>query len=201
VKEGARVSMVAAEAEDLGGFVGEALSFPLLQIGILLSVLGYMLYIEPLIAAVAVAFFVPSLFVVPYVQAMINKNVEARTQLLRELGDEMIAPGEAGEKAVAREQVAHFDRRIDDIYATRLRIYLLKYLLKFINNFLGQLGPLSILLLGGYLVIEGQTAVGTIVAFLSGYERMVDPARELLAFYRRFSRMRVQYRLVAEAVT
>jgi ABC-type bacteriocin/lantibiotic exporter with double-glycine peptidase domain len=132
---------------------------------------------------------------------MINKNVEARTQLLRELGDEMTSPDGDVEAPDAEARIAGFDRRIDDIYVTRLQIYLLKYLLKFINNFLGQLGPLSILLLGGYLVIEGRTEVGTIVAFLSGYERMVDPARELLAFYRRLSRMRVQYRLVADAVT
>jgi len=39
--------MAVAEAEPIGGFVGMAISEPLLQAGMLMSVIGYMAYLEP----------------------------------------------------------------------------------------------------------------------------------------------------------
>ena len=54
-------------------------------------------------------------------------------------------------------------------------------------------------MVGGWLAIQGRTEIGIIVAFMSGYERMTGPVRDLLNFYRRLSMMRVQYRLVADA--
>lgn len=75
----------------------------------------------------------------------------------------------------------------------------IKHAAKAINNLINHLGPLSVLVAGGWFVIQGQTQVGTIVAFMSGYERMSGPARELLNFYRRLAMMRVQYRLVHDA--
>ena len=44
---GTHAAMVVAEAEPIGGFVGMAISEPLLQVGILVSVIGYMVYLEP----------------------------------------------------------------------------------------------------------------------------------------------------------
>lgn len=187
---GASVSMIASETERLGGFVGESLSFPLLQGGILLTVLGYMLWLEPVIAVVVVALLAPTLLITPPVQHVINRHAELRTRLLRQLADRLV------------EQLdpARRDQRIQRIYRMRMRIVLWRYLLKGINNLLGQLGPLAILLLGGWLVIDGQATVGTVVAFLSGFERIIDPARELLNFYRRLAQARVQFGLL-EAVT
>ena len=58
---------------------------------------------------------------------------------------------------------------------------------------------LSILLVGGWLAIRDRTEIGIIVAFMSRYERMTSPVRDLLNFYRHLSMMRVHYRLVADA--
>ena len=44
---GTHAAMVVAEAEPIGGFVGMAISEPLLQAGILVSVIGYMTFLEP----------------------------------------------------------------------------------------------------------------------------------------------------------
>ena len=79
------------------------------------------------------------------------------------------------------------------------RSAIIKHATKGINNLINHMGPLSVLMVGGWLVIQGQTQIGTIVAFMSGYERMVEPGRDLLNFYRRLALMRVQYRLVHEA--
>ena len=44
---GTHTAMAVAEAEPIGGFVGMAISEPLLQAGILVSVMGYMAWLEP----------------------------------------------------------------------------------------------------------------------------------------------------------
>jgi ABC-type bacteriocin/lantibiotic exporter with double-glycine peptidase domain len=62
---------------------------------------------------------------------------------------------------------------------------------------MNHLAPLSVLMVG-YLVINGETTVGTIVAFISGFERMADPSRQLIAYYRLASESQVQYRLIAD---
>lgn len=192
--EGTKQSIVASEAERVGGFVGESIAFPLLQGGIVLSVAAYMLVIEPIVATVALGFFIPSLLVVGFSQPILNRLAETKTTTVRELGECLIGK-ERGDAAA----YAALDGLIERIYRLRLRISTVKYAIKFLNNLFGQLGPLSVLTVGGWLAIRGETEVGTIVAFISGYERMINPARDLLNFYRRLSIMRVHYGLVREA--
>lgn len=189
---GTRQAIIASEAEKVGAFVGESVSFPLLQAGMVVSVAGYMLVVEPLIAAVAIAFFIPSLILVPILQQKVNALAADRTVHARELGEELLQEDETGSEKKA-------ETLIERIYRLRIRIFLLKYFMKFFNNLTAQLGPLAVLMTGGWLAIQGETQVGVIVAFISGYERMTNPARDLLNFYRRLSAMRVQYGLVREA--
>jgi ABC-type bacteriocin/lantibiotic exporter with double-glycine peptidase domain len=199
--EGTKQSMIVAEAEDVGGFVGESLAFPLLQAGIVLSIACYMLVVDPAVALVALGFFVPSVVLVALVQPRLNRLTGKKTKSQRRLG-EVVLEADAGEAEASPDATpdnATIDRLIGRLYALKIRVAGLKYGVKMVNNLLGHLGPLSVLVVGGYLVIQGQTTLGTIVAFLSGYEKMSDPARELLNFYRRLSMMRVQYRLVREA--
>ncbi len=197
-EEGAKVSMVVAEVEKIGGFVAQAVADPLLQAGVFLSVFGYMLVVEPLVALVAFAFFIPSLVLTPVLQNVINRLSAERIQQVRTLSRDMTHDDFDGldEEALT----AHYDPMIEKVHALRVRIVVIKHALKIANNALGHLGPLSVLVLGGWLVIQGRTEVGTIVAFVSGYERLMGPARDLLNLYRQYSQMRVQYRLVAETV-
>ena len=62
-----------SEVDPIGGFVGVSTSEPLLQGGILLSVFGYMLYLQPTIALVSLLVFAPQLVFVPLIQHAINK--------------------------------------------------------------------------------------------------------------------------------
>ena len=194
--EGTKQSIVSAESEKIGAFVGESISFPLLQAGVVASIAGYMLVIEPLVAAIALAFFFPSLILVPLIQRKVNALAEERTNKARDLGESLLQDDSAQDAGPEKA-----NGLIEAIYAIRIRIFHLKYLMKFANNLIGHLGPLSVLLVGGWLVIRGESEIGTIVAFISGYERMTNPARDLLNFYRRLSGMRVQYRLIRDAAS
>ena len=187
-EQGQTVSIVASEVERVGGFVGESFSEPILQGGILVVVLGYMLVVEPTIALISLCFFVPQILLVPMIQRFINQRALRKVRLVRELGEQIV-------DAVGRD---HYDRTAHRVYGVRMSYYRLKFFSKLFTNFMNHLAPLSVLMVGGYLVINGETTVGTIVAFISGFERMADPSRQLIAYYRLASESQVQYRLIAE---
>ena len=48
--QGIEISIIVAEADPVGSFVGTSISSPLQQIGILVSVLGYLTYLNPFMA-------------------------------------------------------------------------------------------------------------------------------------------------------
>src|SRR5437762_7810205 len=83
--EGIQASMIVAEVESIGGFVGGAISEPLLQGGILCSVLAYMVHVDFWMAATAFVLFVPQLVFVPLMQGAMNRRTRARVQILRQL--------------------------------------------------------------------------------------------------------------------
>jgi ABC-type bacteriocin/lantibiotic exporter with double-glycine peptidase domain len=195
---GSRLAMVVAEVEPLGEFVGESISLPLVQLGGLLSVLGYMLWIEPRIAVASLILYSPQLFLVPRIQSAINRRVQRRIVLVREMGEHVVQ--EAAKAATPDMRARQYEERIHKIYRQQVRIAYLNYSLTLLNNLLEHSGTISVLMIGGWLVIHGQTEVGTIVAFVSGFERISDPWRELVSFYRRASAARVKYQLVRDVV-
>ncbi|MEQ8604507.1 MAG: ABC transporter ATP-binding protein [Marivibrio sp.] len=202
--EGSAVSLIAAEAEKVGAFAGDAISQPLMQAGIMLSVLGYMLYIDWRTAAASLAVYIPAAALAPMVQRCINRHVQRKTTLMRRLGD-VTAGTDAAEDGMAPGglRARHADRPeilTLDVMKARLCIFLYKFGFKAFNNLMGELGRLSVLFVGGWFVIQGETEVGVLVAFLSGLEKVADPARELLNFYRQLSQSRVQYDILRRAV-
>jgi ABC-type bacteriocin/lantibiotic exporter with double-glycine peptidase domain len=159
-EQGETVSMVASEVERVGGFIGESFSEPVLQGGILVGVFGYMLVVEPVIALISLCFFLPQAIVVPLIQRVINRRARRKVNLVRELGDQIVE-GDAGDPGA-------YDHTTRRVYRMRMSYYRLKFLVKFLSNLINHLGPLSVLVVGAWLAINGETTVGTIVAFISG---------------------------------
>src|SRR5439155_1223882 len=116
-EEGVQLSIIVSEVEPVGNFIGISCSEPLLHGGILLSVFGYMLFLQPMMALVSLAVFLPQIFFV-----------------------------------------------------------------------------------GGWFVVEGRTEVGTVVAFISGLDRVNDPWGDLVNYFRDMTSSRVKYRLVERAL-
>jgi ABC-type multidrug transport system fused ATPase/permease subunit len=191
--EGGRaVSIIGAEVEMLGGFVGEAVAEPLVNVGMMIAILGYMFVVEPVLAASCLAFFLPQAVAVPVIQRVVNRFVEQRVGLLRDFGAQVAQPGEG-----AAEPETADDGKLDAIYGNRIKIYLLNFASKGVVNFFNGLAPVAALVIGGYLVIKGQTSIGVVVAFISGFDRLADPLRELIAFYRLAAQCRVRHDAIA----
>ena len=190
---GTLVTMLTAEAEDVGQFVGQAFATPLVQIGTLVSVLLYIGASEPLLGLVAFAVVAPQVAVVTAVQRRVNDLVRKRLVLLRTTADRTVGNAHVWAPDTI---LAGFD----DVFEIRRRIYQLKLSSKAALNTLTGLGSVGILVLGGWLVLDGRTDVGTVVATLGGLNRMGRPWNELIKFYRTLSIVRVRFALLAEAI-
>jgi len=93
---------------------------------------------------------------------------------------------------------ALFSNQLGKIYDVRYRIYLLKFVIKFLNNFIQQLGPFFFYAIGGTMVINGSLEVGTLVAAIGAHKEMAAPWKELLAYYQRREDARIKYEQVVE---
>ncbi len=58
----------------------------------------------------------------------------------------------------------------------------------------------AVLVFDGMVVIVDRTDIGVVVAFNSGFERIIEPARKLRNYYRQQSQMRVQYGLIRDSL-
>jgi ABC-type multidrug transport system fused ATPase/permease subunit len=192
---GRAVSIIGAEVELLGGFVGEAVAEPLVNGGMMLAILGYMFVVEPVLAAACLVFFVPQAIAVPAIQRVMNRFIERRIGLLRDFGEQVAHAG--GERDAEPGRDLDHDAKLNAIYRNRIRIYLLKYANKVLVNFFNNLAPVVALVGGGYLIIIGQTSLGVVVAFISGFDRLADPLRELVTFYTLAAQSRVRHEAIA----
>ena len=185
-RSGRTVSVVSSEIDKVCEFVGTGLSDPVASGAKLVFAAGYMLLTEPLLALVALGFFVPQAVIAPLVQRWLNKLERRRIDLLRRLSDDLVKPGGVG------------DERLGSIFGNRMVSESVKQALKAALRILTSLAPLSVLVFGGYLYIQGSTSVGVIVAFMSGFERMADPAGALINYYRIASIRNEQHGKVAD---
>jgi ABC-type multidrug transport system fused ATPase/permease subunit len=200
VDEGTTVSMLAAESEVVGGFASESLSVPLLQLGTILFVAGYLLWVSPLIAAFAALVYLPQVIVVPRVQAAINRLTRMRTWKVRKLGRDAV---EVERSTVERriEERRRAEILIEQVLSTRMRIYTRKFFVTFFGNVLDALGPIVVLVLGGWLVIQGRTEVSTLVVFISGFQKIASPWDQLVNFYRTQQNAKIAYGVMAETLS
>jgi ABC-type multidrug transport system fused ATPase/permease subunit len=194
--QGIEVSMIVAEVEPIGGFVGASISEPLLQGGVLLSVLAYMIHLDVWMTATAVALFVPQLVFVPLLQRAIIQRTGTRIQILRRLSISIVVPDHSEDK---RSRVDN--ARIDHVFELDMGIFRLKFTMNFLMNLCSHLQIIAALLLGGWWVHTDQLAIGGVVAFISGIARLNDPWGDLVNYFRDVSVVQLKYTLVVNAVS
>ena len=197
VDEGAVVSMLSSETEKLGGFAGAAISGPLLQIGTLFVVLGYMFYIEPLVAAIALALYSPQFIIVPIFQSRLNRLAGQKAITVRALGNYIVDNAEPD--LLNKPPPEGFTLLTDKILRIRTKFLMTKNIMKTLNNLLIALGPFGVIAYGGYMVIQGEVEVGVILAFVSGLERLGGPIRDLIGSYGAITDARMRYRILLES--
>ena len=112
---------------------------------------------------------------------------------MRELSVDIVNETAEG---VEEREVDTYRRRVADVYDLNMQINRRKYAMNFLMNLLFHLGIVGILFVGGLLVIQDAIEVGTVVAFISGLNKVNDPWGDLVNFFRELTNARVKYHLI-----
>lgn len=186
---------MVAEVEPIGNFIGGAVSEPLLQAGILASVVVYITHLDTWMGTAAMGLFIPQMIFVPIMQRAMNRRTGARVWLLRQIGSGLVATDRQNGTIIADEAP-----RIDRVFRINMRIFELKFTMNFLMNLCTHAQIIMALLLGGWRVLQGDLEIGGIVAFISGIGRLTDPWGDFVNYCRDLSVNSVKFKLLAAAV-
>ena len=199
---GEMVTMITAEVEPLGGFVGDAFKLPVFQGGYLLVILAFLFVQNWIMALAAVALYPLQGYLIPKLQRRVNLMGKERVRRVRELsasiGETAAGIQEVHTHNTARRELAVFSRRLGAIYDVRLQIYIWKFIIKFLNNSINQLGPFCFYAIGGWLVINGDLEFGALFAAIAAHKDLAAPWKDLLNFYQRQADAKIKYEQVIE---
>ncbi|EEB85669.1 cyclic nucleotide-binding protein [Roseobacter sp. GAI101] len=200
--EGELVAALTAEAEPLGGIMGDAIATPLLQAGQMLTILLFLFLQNFWFGVAAMAMFPVQVWLIPQMQKRINVLNRSRVRQVRSLAAEV---GEITTGAATLRQhggwtarMATVSARLGRLFNTRFDIYRKKFFMKFVNNLLTQITPFFFFLVGGLLVINGSLTIGALVASLAAFKDLSAPWKELLTYYTTVQEVSQRYHMIVE---
>jgi len=196
------VSTLVGELASVAEFVGSALAVPAVNILTILAFAGYMFYLEPILAGLSFAIYPFELLVIPRLQKKTNQANRERVRLSRKLsgiiGETVTGIHEVHGNASYHIEGDKFKNKAGELYRANIRMSLYRYGVKVANNLFQNIGPFFLFLVGGYLTINGRFDLGALVAFLSAYEKVYDPWKELMDFYQLLQDSTIRYRQVMD---
>ncbi len=179
--EGTEISMIIAESEPVGAFMGESISEPLLQAGIMISAAVYLVVLQPVMSIVLAVVFVPQFVFVPLMQRAITVLAESRIEMLRS------ASGALVDEDNGEDRRNDQDARFVCVFALNMGVFKFKFSMNFMTNLCHQLGV---------AVVTGKTQVGTVVAFIAVLATVKDPWDDLTTWFQTMMVTRARYTLL-----
>jgi ABC-type multidrug transport system fused ATPase/permease subunit len=187
ISQGEIVTMITAEVEAIGGFMGDAFALPAFQGGTLLTILAFMFVQDPIMGLAAISLYPIQMYIIPKLQRQVNALGKLRVRQVRRLserlGETVVGVRDIRANDASQYERARFSSELGVIFNIRYKIYKKKFFIKFLNNFLAQLGPFFFFSIGGYLVIQGRLTLGALVAVIAAHEKLYAPWKELLTYY------------------
>ena len=197
MSQGEIIPMITAEVEPLGGFIGDAFSLPAFQGGYLATILTFLFMQDWRMAMAAVALYPLQLWLIPKLQHKVNLLGKERVARVRRLSDKIGETVQGVQETHAHDTsnfvLAEFANQLFWIYGVRERIYRQKFVIKFLNNSIQQLGPFCFYSIGGYFVIQGELEIGTLVAAIAAHKDLAAPWKELLTYYQKQADATIKY--------
>lgn len=192
------VSTLMTELSTVGSFAGMAIAVPLTNILTLVVLSGYLLWLNTTLALATLAIYPVVIFVIPLLQKKANTANKERVDISRQtsgiIAESISGINEIHAHGSFQREEGKFGLLIAQLKKIRTRWSLLRFGIKSTNNFFVSLGPFIVFLLGGYLAIEGDLALGSLVAFLSAQEKLYDPWKELIGYYQLHQDAKVRHK-------
>lgn len=192
------VSSLITELSTIGIFAGMAIAVPLTNLLTLITVAGYLLWLNQKLALATLAIYPIVIFILPILQRKANAFNKTRVDLSRntssQIAESISGINEIHAHGAFLQENDKFRLLIEELKKIRIRWTLFRHGIKTTNNFFISLGPFIVFILGGYLAIKGELALGALVAFLSAQEKLYDPWKELINFYQLYQDAAVRYK-------
>lgn len=199
---GELVQIISAELAPIGDFIGAIVSTPIAQGGSFLVYLSFILIQNFWIGMAALCLYPVQAWLIPKLQAKVVGMIRVRLNniraMAREINDSIEGADDIRALRTRRWHMATVSRQLYDNYKIRKRIFILKFLIKFVNNVANHLTPFFIFSIGGYFVIEGALNIGALTAVLIAYKDLAAPWKELLRYYQDFSDMSARWDNIME---
>jgi ABC-type bacteriocin/lantibiotic exporter with double-glycine peptidase domain len=123
--------------------------------------------------------------------------VQSRINVLRQASVGVLVPG-IGEAELAR--ILKQELRFAEIFSLNLGVVKLRYSMTFLMNITHNFAKIIVLCVGGWYVINGETEVGTVVAFISALNNVRDPWANLVNWYQDTMVTRTRYQTFVAAM-
>lgn len=186
--------VLGQEVEPIGGFAADLVALPVMQGGTLLTVLLFMFVQDPILGAAALTVLPLQLFLLPYLQRIVNRLSRERIREMRSLARSLA--GQLSPEADRARVILDTAASLRQLERIRWRIHRVKFLAKSLNNFLTGLTPFLFYSLGGYFVIEERITLGALIAVLAAHKDFSAPLKELFRYYQQLEDTRIRYREV-----
>ncbi|WP_028579664.1 ABC transporter ATP-binding protein/permease [Desulfogranum japonicum] len=200
MQPGTVISAMTSELNAIGTFIGGAITIPLTSVLSFLVFLGYMFSLSPLLALLSMVVYPLELITVPILQNKYNisnrKRIKTTRSMSNVVNEAINGLHEIHSNASFPLEENKFGTLTQKLYRIINRLNLVKYGIKFTNNLFQSIGPFILFLIGGYLAIQGEFTLGALIAFLTAYEKVYDPWKELIEYYQSLQDTRVRYRQI-----
>ncbi|HID70080.1 MAG TPA: ABC transporter ATP-binding protein [Desulfobacterales bacterium] len=197
MQPGTVISAMTSELNAIGFFLGGAIAIPVTSVLTFSVFLGFMFNLNPLLAMLSIGIYPVELVLIPYLQKKYNTLNKRRVKTTRAMAN-VVNESISGiheihgnvSYGLEEQKLSSF---IDQLHALMKKLFIVKYGIKFANNLFQSLGPFILFLVGGYMAINGQFTLGALVAFLSAYEKVYDPWKELIEYYQSYQDAKIRY--------
>ena len=202
-------AVAVQEVEAVGYFGGGLVSVPLVQGGVLVTSVAFLLVQNAALAAAALVMLPVQITVLPRLQRRLNAKVRLRVHATRTLGALLAAPerkpssdggGRIPGVGADPTPLARPMRQVGELERMRVEINDLKGMLKGSYNYTSNLTPFFLFLVGGYLVVQGKLSLGALVAALTAYKEIAPALRELFDFAQAWSDATARFEEISKAV-
>lgn len=196
------ISAMTSELNAIGQFLGGAIAIPIASFLTFATFLGFMIYLNPILGVITILIYPFEFIIIPLLQKRYNiqnrKRVRTTRSMANLVNESVSGIHEVQSNSSFELEQSKLDVFIRKLYKATRRLFIFKYGIKFSNNFFQSLGPFLLFLIGGYLAINGQFTIGALVAFLSAYEKVYDPWKEIIEYYQMYQDAQVRYRQIME---
>lgn len=199
---GTVISAMTAELNSIGAFLGEAIAVPITSVLTFIVFAGFMISLNPMLGLLSISIYPLELIVIPLLQKRFNKINQTRvttTRAMANLVNEAISGvHEVQGNASYELEQSKLMRLVNRLYKIMRKLSILKYGIKFSNSLFQSVGPFLLFLFGGYMAIHGNFTIGALVAFLTAYEKVYDPWKELIVYYQSYQDSHIRYKQIME---